>query len=123
MHKYIILFFLVSVFLFSCQNEKVPDNLIKPDRMVALLTDLHLVDGKMYGVQQAPDSLYKYGEGRYLALFKKFHTDSNQFKNSLQYYTAHSVQLTAMYDKVLDKLKQKTDSLNKLQMKQQNAHK
>ncbi|HEY5326215.1 MAG TPA: DUF4296 domain-containing protein, partial [Mucilaginibacter sp.] len=74
-----------------------------------------------YSLPQSPDSLYKYGLNRYLSVFKKYHTDSAQFKKSLKYYTTQPDELEAMYDQVLANLKQKTDSLNKLQQKQYNA--
>jgi hypothetical protein len=89
--------------------------------MISLLTEVHIVDGSMYSLSQNPDSLYKYGLNRYLSVFKKYHTDSAQFKKSLKYYTTQPDELEAMYDQVLANLKQKTDSLNKLQQKQYNA--
>ncbi|HEY8784278.1 MAG TPA: DUF4296 domain-containing protein [Mucilaginibacter sp.] len=117
MHKYIALFFSVTLFLSACKGGKATRDIISHDRMVNLLTEVHIVDGGMYSIQQNPDSLYKYGTDRFLALFKKFHTDSAQFKASLKYYTTQPVELQAMYDKVLANIKQKTDSLNKLQQK------
>lgn len=117
MHKYIALFFLVTGFLSACKGGKSTREVISRDQMVNLLTEVHIVDGGIISIAQNPDSLYKYGTDRYLALFKKFHTDSAQFKASLKYYTTQPVELQAMYDKVLANLKQKTDSLNKLQQK------
>ena len=62
MLKYIILFFLVSVFLFACRNDNpVPANVIDPNVMVSLLTEVHIVDGRLYNYTQTPDTLRKYG--------------------------------------------------------------
>jgi hypothetical protein len=75
----------------------------------------------MYSVKQDPDSLYKYGVGKYMALFKKYGTDSVQFKKSFSYYATQPAELQAMYDQILINLKQKADSLNNLQLKQYHA--
>ncbi|HEY4323514.1 MAG TPA: DUF4296 domain-containing protein [Mucilaginibacter sp.] len=117
MRKYITLFFSVSLFLFACNKSKPSDSIINHDRMISLLTDIHLVDGGMY-THQVPDSLYKYGMGMYLSLFKKYNTDSAQFRKSYKYYTTQPAELQTMYEQVLKNLKQKTDSVNTLQLKQ-----
>jgi hypothetical protein len=114
MHKYNNLFFSVLLFLIACRADKAPEGIIKKDQMTALLTEVHIIDGSMYTVQQAPDSLYKYGTAKYLAAFKKFHTDSAQFKKSFKYYSFHPEVLETIYDQVATNLKQKSDSLTKL---------
>jgi len=115
MHKYITLFFSVSLFLFSCKGGKAPDEIIKHDQMTSLLTEVHMIDGRVYGIFQSPDSLNKYGTSRFDALFKRYHTDSAQFRRSFKYYATKPVELQKMYDQILVNLKQKTDSLNKVQ--------
>lgn len=90
--------------------------------MVSLLTDLHIIDGSMYNVvSQNPDTLYKYGTGKYLALFKRYHVDSAQFRRSLNYYADKPVELEKIYDLVLARIKEKTDSINKKLLKNPNA--
>jgi len=117
MRKYITLFFLGAFILSACKR-KNDDRIIKHDQMISLLTDMLIVDGSMYNnVSQNPDTLYKYGTGRYLVLFKKHHVDSVQFRQSLKFYTRQPVELQAMYDKVLANIQQKTDSLNKSLLK------
>src|ERR1700744_2238313 len=117
MRKYITLFFSVSLFFISCKKNKAPDGIVKHDRMVNLLTDFHWVEGRMYGIFKSQDSLYKYGTSRYDALFKRYGTDSAGFKKSLKYYTTQPAELQKMYDQVLLNLKQKGDSLTKVQRK------
>ena len=113
MRKHIILFFSALLFLFACKNEDSASGIIKQDEMVRLLTDVHLTDGSL-AEQVGGDSLFKYGTGKYLYLFKKHHTDSAQFKKSMRYYTTHPDELARMYDSVAAKLQVKYDSLNKL---------
>jgi len=115
MRKYIILFFSVSLFLFACKGKDAADGVIEPNIMVNLLTDVHLVDGRLYNYIQNPDSTQKYGGARYLAIFKKYKTDSATFSKSLKYYTTEPDKLLAIYTKVEAVLKVKLDSLNKKQ--------
>ena len=78
------------------------------------MTAMHIVDGSLYNIN-APnaDSLYKYGYGRYVVMFKRYHTDSEQFKKSLRYYTQHPDQLETMYAQIIKNLQDKNDSVNK----------
>jgi len=118
MLKYIIFFFSAMVFVSACKQNKAADGVIAEPRMINLLTELHIIDGSLTNVRQEPDSLYKYGLGKYLVLFKKYHTDSAQFKKSMNYYAMRPTELLKMYDRITLILKQKTDSLNKIQYKQ-----
>ena len=116
MHKYNKLFFSVLIFLAACSGNKIPNGIIAQDKMTNLLTDIHIVDGSMYSVMQFPDSLYKYGTDKYHMVFRKYHTDSVQFKKSFQYYAAHPDKMEAIYEQITINIKQKSDSLNKLNL-------
>ena len=118
MLKYIIFFFSAMVFLSGCKGGKTPDGVIAEPQMINLLTEVHMIDGRIYTLRQEPDSLYKNGKGFYMALFKKYHTDSVQFKKSMNYYARQPQEMQKMYDKILVNLQKKTDSLNKVQLKQ-----
>ncbi|TWI98067.1 uncharacterized protein DUF4296 [Mucilaginibacter frigoritolerans] len=117
MRKYITLFFSVTFFLYACKGDKTPAGIIKHDQMVSLLTDVHIIDGSLYSVQQTPDTLYKYGSGKYRALFKRYGIDTAQFRRSMKYYASQPTEMGAMYDQILANLKVKIDSLNKIQSK------
>lgn len=117
MPKYIPAFFLILTLLNACGGG-APKGTIKQPQMISLLIDVHIADGSAYNLPQAPDSLYKYATARYLAVFKKHHTDSTQFINSMKYYSRQPEELTDIYTKVLDSLKKKTDSVSSLQTKQ-----
>ncbi len=84
--------------------------------MVQLMVDVHIVDGSLYNIDPAPDSLYKYGVNQYIAVFKKHHTDSVQVKRSLKYYTIHPDKLETIYADVTQILQKKLDSVNKVQL-------
>ena len=122
MRKYIILVFFSIVFFIVPVMAGFQRALLPPDQMTTVLYDVyHLTDGRLSALQQFPDTLYKYGTARYLAVFKKFDTDSAQFRKSYLYYTCTQPdQLLAMNVKILEELKPKPqDSLRKLLIKQQ----
>lgn len=113
MPVYKILFFSVCFFLCAC-GSKTPPGIIEKKQMVDVLTDVHIVDANLNNISQHNDSLYKYGMGQYLQVFKAHHTDSAQFKKSFAYYSRYPDQLNDMYDEVLSRLKFRVDSVNKV---------
>lgn len=117
MRIYNNLFFLGLLFIAACSSNKVPDGIIPQKEMTTLLTEVHIIDGSLYTVSQAPDTLYKHGMARYLELFKKYGTDTLQFKKSMEYYTTQPDKMEAMYTQILEGLTSKTDSLNKVRTK------
>ena len=115
MRKHNILFFLALLFLGACIGSNAPDGIIKQNEMVNLMVDVHIVDGSVYNIESAhPDSLYKYGINRYLNVFKSHHTDSLQFKKSLEYYSLHTDRFEEMYAEITTILQAKSDSINKI---------
>lgn len=118
MHKYITLFFSAALFLCACNGKSIPNDVLKPDAMAAVLTEMHIIDGSLYNTTQIPDSLYKYGAGKYIAMFQRLHTDTARFNRSMRYYAMQPDKLLAIYDQVDIKIKSKTDSLAKVQTEQ-----
>lgn len=114
MHKYLILFFSVSLFFAGCKADGPPPGVMDPEKMVNMLADIHTVDGQLYAIPQQQDSIYKYGINKYKAVFKKYHTNDATFKKSLKYYSTQPEQIQAMYDTVQKRIAFKTDSLNKI---------
>jgi len=118
MRKHIILFFSALLLFVACKFDNTPKGVVKKDKMTAILADLHLVDGSIYSFNQSPDSLYEKANGRYVALFKKHHTDTAEFNRSLKYYSLHPDKMEDMYTDVLKGLQKKQDSLNAIINKQ-----
>lgn len=113
MRIYLNLFFL-ALLLTACKGSDVPAGIIPRDQMIGLLVDVHLTDGQMYNIVQVPDSIYKYGMKRYLKVFKNHHTDTTQFRKSIEYYGSQPKMLDEMYDEVVQRLQAKNDSLQKV---------
>jgi hypothetical protein len=118
MYKYLTLFFSVTLFCCGCKSDSVPSKYIQPKQMTGLLVQVHLIDGSLYNGLQGGDSLYKYGMGKYLAAFKKFDTDSAQFRKSMEYYSSEPDKLLKIYDSVEVRIKTMSDSVNLEQNKQ-----
>jgi hypothetical protein len=89
--------------------------------MAGLLTEIHLIDGKLYNMSQVPDTIYKYGMGNYLAAFERFHTDSATFRKSMNYYSSEPEKISAIYDDVDNRMKAMSDSVNLIQAKERKA--
>lgn len=122
MLKYIAPFFWAVMLFEACSGNKTEKGVIPRDQMISLLVDLHIVDGSLYNmVSVNPDSNYKHGNGRYLALFKKHHVDSATFRRSFKYYAGKPVEMEAMYEEVLKHIADKTDSTNKQLLKMNNG--
>lgn len=117
MRIYKTLFFSVLVVLTACKSNSVPSDVLPPETMVPVLVDLHIVDGGLYNVSQAPDSMYKYGMGNYKQVFKKHHVDSLAFKKSFKYYTTNPKLMTEIYNDVVKTLQAKFDSVDKVVVK------
>ncbi|MBS1500684.1 MAG: DUF4296 domain-containing protein [Bacteroidetes bacterium] len=118
MPRYNRLLFSVLFFVAACSGSPTPKGVLDQKTMTGVLTDLQIVDGSLYSVMQAPDSLFKYGHGRYMALFKRHHTDTAQFMKSLRYYCARPDLLQNIYDAVGNRLNKMNDSLVKVNQKQ-----
>ncbi|MGV8879161.1 MAG: DUF4296 domain-containing protein [Sphingobacteriaceae bacterium] len=113
MRLYKILFFYPLLFLMACMPQ-VPDGIIKEDKMIPLLIDIHLVDGYIYNMMNRPnDTVRKIAMNMYAAVYRRHQTDSIQFKKSFKYYSSRPEQLSKMYDVVVKKMNVRNDVLNK----------
>lgn len=114
MRKHIILFFSALLFLFACNEVQTPKGILANDVFTRLLADVHIIDGSLVN-EVAADSLYKHGTGRYVQVFKQYHTDSATFKKTMQYYSHDNQTMIAIYEGVSKIVKKKTDSITAIQ--------
>lgn len=119
MRKHIILFFSALLFLCACNDDKDAKGVLGRQDMIGVLVDIHLVDGALSN-QSNSDSLYR-SMGHYMYVFKKHHTDSAQFRKSILYYTKRPDNFMNMYDDVIKILQVKSDSMNSIMAKENEA--
>jgi hypothetical protein len=101
--KRLLALFSVLIFLGSCMRKETPAGLLEREKMIAVLTDVHLVEGYSGLVMEA-DTMKQVLADYMNLVYKKHQTDSLQFRKSLRYYSSEPKELKMMYDEVLRKL-------------------
>ena len=104
--KRLLALFLGLIFLASCERKEKPEGLIERQKMVTVLTDVHMVSG--YSATVMDIDTMKQELANYMDMvYKKHQIDSVKFKKSLQYYSREPKMLNEMYDEVLRNLEAK----------------
>lgn len=105
------LFLLFQVmFIIACSSHpKGPPgkDIIKSDRFVEILTDIHFAEGAYQTVSHTIDYLNNPDRDTlafYQAIFEKHGTDRETFERSMEYYSYNPHQFEAIYDEVVDRL-------------------
>ena len=111
---------LILLFFFGSCTDDTPKGVIPKEKMIRVLTDIHLIDG--YSSAVMPDSAAKVIPVLYQSVYARYQIDSAQFSKSLNYYSDRPEELEKMYDQVsknlenLQKTEQKrADDLLKMQ--------
>ncbi|HXI01266.1 MAG TPA: DUF4296 domain-containing protein [Sphingobacteriaceae bacterium] len=102
--------FLVIFFL-SCAKT-VPENLIPEDKMISVLTDVHLASGT---TSANGDSVIQTISTYLNMVYRKHNIDTALFRESLQYYSKDPTLLANMYEKIVKDLEVKVKELTKLE--------
>lgn len=105
---YILSFFL----LFSACKPGIPKDIIQPDKMPGVLSDIHVVDGYVSAIP-IPDSAKKVASSFYKGIYKKYGIDSAIFAKSMVYYNNNPQLLTDIYTNVVADLRKQKDVLTK----------
>ena len=103
MRRLLALFFLF-IFSVGCNSDRVPEGVIPQEKMIGVLTDMHLADGYTSILDSYRDTIEI--ASTYQSLYKKYNTDSAQVRNSLNYYSKHPKMLEDMYKVVTANLAQ-----------------
>lgn len=101
--KSLILVYFTLIFLTACTSNTSKKDIIEPDKMVEVLTDIHLVDGYISTFMQS-DTLKQRASSYYTAIYKHHNIDSLTYKRSLKYYSKNPKLLDTIYFKVERKL-------------------
>ncbi len=129
MKRYVIFISIILIYYLigGCSNKNenidlgvVADTLkplIKKDKLVKLLADIHLSDAflsnmKTVGIKLKKQNDYqKFYSGVYVSVFKKYNVSQPEFYKTLQYYSFHQDEFLNIYDKVIDLLNAEEDSI------------
>jgi len=116
---------LVVLLLNSCTSDtiyKKPKDLIPPDVMVNLLTDIYIANA----ARSIPNKLNGHNEQYLPLVYKKYKIDSLRFKRSNIYYLSRIKEYKSIQEKALKnleilknkykKISDKIDSINKIKM-------
>lgn len=94
----------------TAPEDQRPDNLIDENRMVEILTEVHLAEASVSRMSlrsiDSSNVAYKHLESQ---VFKKFGIDTATYRKSYIFYSAHPSDLESIYKKVTQKLTSKMD--------------
>jgi len=100
--KYIPIFFL-SLFLFSCNNDK-PDGLISKDEMTNLLIEMHIAEAKVNTLNLGNDSSKIVIDLMMEKVLEDFDYSREEYLRSYNYYLQDVRVMENLYARVVDSL-------------------
>lgn len=110
-------FFLLSsilILLYSCKCSsrfKVPDDIIQPDSMAVLLTDVHKLQASLQLGYTRNDSVIP-ATMAFDDLWKKHHITENDYNRYISFYSRNPELLDSVYERVLNNLNQQKAELS-----------
>ncbi|HXB13448.1 MAG TPA: DUF4296 domain-containing protein [Bacteroidia bacterium] len=111
--RYFIVFALVSIVLFSCHKHsrvKIPADIIQPDSLVLVLTDVHILQATMQLGYTQNDSLFT-SHKAFQSIWKKHHMTEGDYEKDMKFYSYHPEILDSVYEKVLSNLEEQKAEL------------
>lgn len=104
--KIIFSAFILSSLALSCSNKKfeVPTNILQPNEFVALMIEMHLVDGYLH---QSLNTLHSRKDSAFLiypAILQKYGISRTQLDSTVLFYGKYPKEFNKIYDQVLDSL-------------------
>ena len=110
--------FIAMLWLLNACSEppQLPKGIVSQQRMVAILTDFHIVEGYNTSLEITDTLLRTQLIEKYKQVFKKHQIDSLTFVKNLKYYNTHSSELEKIYQQVstrLDILKKQLETTHK----------
>jgi hypothetical protein len=99
----LIFFVFIIVLTVRCNtDDRKPDNLLSEEKMVNILTDIHLIESDVNNMRitdaDSNLAIYLYLETQ---LFKKYQIDTATYRNSYRYYIAQPEVFGKIYKQVL----------------------
>ena len=102
-----IILILSVIFIYSCEREsKTPEYIIPPDKMVNIITDIHITDG-LFTLNNVRRRLAKDSVNYYESIFYNYGFSRSDFDSSINYYSENIDVYDKIYEEVLNKLNEK----------------
>ncbi|CAN5485632.1 hypothetical protein BH09BAC4_BH09BAC4_13210 [soil metagenome] len=102
----------------TAPEDERPDNLIAQDKMVDILTEVHIAESQVsrlsLGSLDSSNIAYKHLENQ---IFRKFAVDTAMYRKSYIFYSSHPSDMEAIYKQVTERLKQRADTTKSKQPK------
>jgi ferritin-like metal-binding protein YciE len=97
---------LCSILIFSCESaEKPPKDILSKDQMANILSDVHIAEARISQMHlKSMDSsvvIYDYLQKK---IYKKYQTDSSEYKKSYNFYASNPESLEEIYNLVTKKI-------------------
>lgn len=105
--KYIVFLIAVTLMVAACEEPvvKKPRKLIPRDKMVEMLTDIHIAESVFQNRRYSGEQILKFTEADfYYSILKKYNVADSVFEQSLIYYASLPIEYEKIYSRVLDKL-------------------
>lgn len=102
------LFLILFVFFISCigkETVEIPATVFSKEKMVAIMTDIHLIEATMNLNVLGPQSVNNTNNSSpVIDVFTKHHITKEQYDASFLFYTQHPEMLNDIYKEVLNEL-------------------
>jgi hypothetical protein len=115
MRSYLFLLASLIVLLTGCDEPAVekPQHLVKRDKMISVLVDIHLAEAVYQTKRFTTEELNKYSESDfYYSVLKKHHLSDSVFEKSVIYYSSKPKELEKIYTRVINQLTEMEQKLN-----------
>ena len=86
------------------EKMKVPENMLQPDDLTALLIDLHLADGYLHNLPTTQFNKQDSAFFIYPGILKKYGISRRQLDSTLLFYGQYPDEFSKIYDRVLEEL-------------------
>ena len=118
-HRVLAWLLLTGGLLIACETDDRPDKLIDTDKMVSVLTDVHLAETRVsrLGIASTDSAnlVYKRLESQIL---RKHGVDTLVYEKSYVYYSSHPREMEVIYKQVVANLETELDSTRNKPVKQ-----
>jgi hypothetical protein len=101
--------YIILMFFAACTTQKpiepeMPENLLPPEKMVEVITQMHLADALVMSLPNAVDSAAIHRKAMYDFIYQKLKVNEQDFQSSFNYYKMMPEQIDSIYGHVIEEL-------------------